>query len=165
MMSRASCVGYGKLLESNLVLSLEQWNQHTTQALFRTVSNLTVFCSFTEKKIVLTLLPPTAVDWRDSGAVTDIRKQGDCGACWAITAVETAESAHYISTGNLYNLAESEIITCDETCEMCDGGWPQNAFEWIMDNGGLPLQSYFPYDGSTLYAMTQGIAGNSNTWT
>jgi hypothetical protein len=28
---------------------------------------------------------PTAVDWRQVGAVTDIHTQGSCGACWAIT--------------------------------------------------------------------------------
>lgn len=103
---------------------------------------------------------PNAVDWRDSGAVTDIRAQGACGACWAITAVETVESAHYIGSGSLYNLAETEIITCDTTCEMCNGGWPQNAFEWVMDHGGLPLAKNLPYDGSYLYTLTQALESN-----
>jgi KDEL-tailed cysteine endopeptidase len=107
----------------------------------------------------------TAVDWRDSGAVSAVRTQGDCGACWAITAVETVESAHYMSTGTLYDLAEAEIIACDDTCEMCNGGWPQNAFEWVMEYGGLPLQNSFPYDGSSLSGMTAGIEGTSETWT
>jgi C1A family cysteine protease len=58
---------------------------------------------------------------RDAGAVTGIRTQGDCGACWAVTAVETVESAHFLATGNLYELSESEVIACDESCLMCDG--------------------------------------------
>ena len=105
---------------------------------------------------------PNAVDWRDSGAVTDIRTQGDCGACWAVTAVETVESAHFLSTGKLYTLSESEIIVCDDSCEMCSGGWPQNAFEWVMDHGGLPLESTLPYDAYTLIALTSGLEGESN---
>lgn len=32
---------------------------------------------------------PTSVDWRDLGAVGDVRAQGDCGACWAITGEST----------------------------------------------------------------------------
>ena len=104
---------------------------------------------------------PNAVDWRDSGAVTSVRTQGDCGACWAVTATETVESAHFISTGNLYTLSESEIIVCDESCEMCSGGWPQNAYEYVMDHGGLPLQSNLPYDAYTLLALTSGLEGES----
>jgi len=105
---------------------------------------------------------PNSVDWRDSGAVTDVRTQGECGACWAVTAVETVESAYFIATGTLYTLSESEIIVCDDTCEMCSGGWPQNAFEWVMDHGGIPLQSSLPYDAYTLIALTSGLEGESD---
>ncbi len=108
---------------------------------------------------------PNAVDWRDSGAVTSVRTQGDCGACWAVTAVETVESAHFIATGNLYTLSESEIIVCDESCDMCSGGWPQNAFEWVMEHGGLPLQNTLPYDAYTLLALTSALEGTSNYYT
>mmetsp|Transcript_3703 Transcript_3703/g.8535 ORF Transcript_3703/g.8535 Transcript_3703/m.8535 type:complete len:791 (+) Transcript_3703:66-2438(+) len=108
---------------------------------------------------------PNAVDWRDSGAVTDVRYQGECGACWAITAVETVESAHFIGTGDLYDLSEAEVITCETSCSMCDGGWPQNAFQWVMDHGGLPLSNNFAYDSYTLLEMTYGLSGTSNYWT
>eukprot|EP00980_Cylindrotheca_fusiformis_P008913 scaffold1900_cov123-Cylindrotheca_fusiformis.AAC.39 len=108
---------------------------------------------------------PNAVDWRESGAITEVRYQGDCGACWAITAVETVESAHYIGTGDLYDLSEGEVITCETSCSMCDGGWPQNAFQWVMDHGGLPLASSFEYDSYTLVEMTSGLNGESNYWT
>jgi ferredoxin len=61
----------------------------------------------------------TAVDWRDVGAVTEVHSQGNCGACWAITAVETIESAIYLNKGTLYDLSETEVIVCAEDCEMC----------------------------------------------
>lgn len=70
----------------------------------------------------------TAIDWRDVGAVTDVHSQGSCGACWAITAVETIESANFLSSNSLVDLSETEVIICDDTCEMCNGGWPQNAY-------------------------------------
>ena len=79
--------------------------------------------------------------------------------------METVESAHFISTGKLYELSESEIILCDSSCEMCEGGWPQNAFSWVMEHGGLPLQKSFSYDGDLLYAFTAAIAGESNSYT
>jgi hypothetical protein len=58
---------------------------------------------------------------RDFGAITGVRTQGECGACWAVTAVETVEAAHFLATGTLYELSESEIIACDDSCQMCDG--------------------------------------------
>ena len=70
---------------------------------------------------------PSVVDWRDLGVVTSVQSQGSCGACWAITAVETNKSAYAMYTGNLYDLAlaEAELIVCDNTCDLCEGGWPQ----------------------------------------
>lgn len=68
---------------------------------------------------------PSALDWRAMGVVTAVHSQGSCGACWAITAVETIESANAIATGDLIDLDEEEVIACDGSCEMCNGGWPQ----------------------------------------
>ena len=104
---------------------------------------------------------PDSVDWRDMGVVTSVHSQGSCGACWAITAVETIESANAIKTGNLIDLSESEVITCDDTCLGCDGGWPQNAFEYAINQNGLPSESDWSYDGDFLLALTYALSGDS----
>lgn len=106
---------------------------------------------------------PSAVDWRKIGAVTSIHSQGSCGACWAITAVETIESANYIANGELLDLSEQEIIICDDSCEMCSGGWPQNAYEYVMENNGLPKET--GYDGDLLMTMTLVKEGQSDELT
>lgn len=100
---------------------------------------------------------PTALDWRDFGAVTEVRRQGDCGACWAITAVETIESAYFIGTGSLLDLSESEVIACTDSCNMCYGGWPQDGYDYVMGMGGIPLANDWAYDGDTLLAVTQEL--------
>ena len=69
-----------------------------------------------------------------------------------------------MSTGNLYDLSETEVIVCDDSCEMCSGGWPQNAFEWAMGQGGLKLYNSFPYDASSLLAMSEGLEGGNDYW-
>lgn len=106
---------------------------------------------------------PSSIDWRKIGAVTSIHSQGSCGACWAITAVETIESANYIATGELLDLSEQEIIICDDSCEMCSGGWPQNAYEYAMENNGLPKET--GYDGDLLMTMTMVKEGQSDELT
>jgi hypothetical protein len=105
---------------------------------------------------------PTAIDWRDHGAVTAVRSQGSCGACWAITAVETMESAVFLATGKLYDLSETEVIVCeDKGTEMCSGGWPQNAFDYVIDKGGLPLSNSLRYDADGLLEMSEAKAENA----
>lgn len=94
--------------------------------------------------------------------MTDVHSQGSCGACWAITAVETVESAHYITTGQLYDLAETEVIVCEAKCEMCAGGWPQEAFDYVIANNGLPLESDITYNADFLLLVSEHVAGNSD---
>jgi C1A family cysteine protease len=98
---------------------------------------------------------PLMVDWRAVGAVTDVHSQGSCGACWAITAVETVESANYLGTGTLVDLSETEVIVCTEETEWCSGGWPQSAFEYIINQKGVPLESDLPYDANYLLSLTE----------
>lgn len=105
---------------------------------------------------------PNSIDWRQLGAVTEVRAQDNCGACWAITAVETLESAMYLATGDLMTLSETEVILCNEDCEMCAGGWPENAFDYVMENSGIPLQDDLAYDGEYLYKITSVLAGESD---
>jgi len=108
---------------------------------------------------------PSSVDWRNMGAVTEVHSQGNCGACWAITAVETIESAYYISTGNLVDLAETEVIACEDSCEMCNGGWPQNAYDYVNEQKGLPLENTLSYDGDFLLELSYYAAGESDELT
>jgi C1A family cysteine protease len=39
---------------------------------------------------------PASIDWRDHNAVNPIRDQGNCGSCWAFSAVGAMESRAFI---------------------------------------------------------------------
>ena len=106
-----------------------------------------------------------AIDWRKIGAITDVHSQGSCGACWAITATETIEAVNFISTGELRDLSETEIIVCEDSCQMCNGGWPQNAYDYVEENKGLPSESKSSYNGSFLMTLTTVTLGESDEMT
>ncbi|KAJ1260529.1 hypothetical protein BS78_10G239500 [Paspalum vaginatum] len=91
---------------------------------------------------------PDAVDWRRLGAVTEVKNQGQCGGCWAFSAVAAIEGINEIVTGNLVSLSEQEVIDCDSQDNDCNGGEMQNAFQFVIDNGGIDTEADYPFIGT-----------------
>ncbi|KAI9108958.1 hypothetical protein K1719_020263 [Acacia pycnantha] len=89
---------------------------------------------------------PPSVDWRKKGAVTAIKDQGQCGSCWAFSAVAAVEGINQIKTKKLVSLSEQELVDCDtEQNEGCSGGLMEYAYEFIKRIGGLTTESNYPY--------------------
>lgn len=92
--------------------------------------------------------PAPAIDWRKKGVVNPIRSQGQCGSCWAFSAIAAVESINAIRTGQLYDLSEQELVDCLTYmgCKGCDGGKVDSAFTFIAkDNKGIDSEEDYPY--------------------
>ncbi|XP_007021896.2 PREDICTED: zingipain-1 [Theobroma cacao] len=93
---------------------------------------------------------PTSLDWRENGAVTAVKDQGDCGCCWAFAAVAAVEGINQIKTGKLISLSEQQVLDCSTNGNNhgCGGGSKTDAFQYIMQNGGLTTEDNYPYQAT-----------------
>lgn len=88
-----------------------------------------------------------SMDWREQGAVTAVKNQGQCGSCWAFSAIGSIEGAHFLATGELVELSEQQILRCAHGghCSCQTGGWMEWAFKYVIKVGGVMSEAEEPY--------------------
>ena len=98
------------------------------------------------------------VDWRAN--MSKIKNQGDCGSCYAESAVGTFEAAWSLTTGRIHNFSVQEAIDCSskQGNQGCGGGWMHSVYQWIIDGHGILLDSQDPY-----VAMDQNCSNKSGS--
>ncbi|KAH9194367.1 hypothetical protein AeNC1_003652 [Aphanomyces euteiches] len=77
-----------------------------------------------------------------------VKNQGDCGDCWAFSAVGTSEFAHCIATGEKLDLSEQQVTNCDKASNGCNGGIAPYGIDYVH-NTGVCLESAYPYVSGT----------------
>ncbi|KAK4352117.1 hypothetical protein RND71_027635 [Anisodus tanguticus] len=89
---------------------------------------------------------PDSVDWREKGVLVGVKNQGQCGSCWAFSAVASIEAVNKIVTGNSISLSEQELVDCDTSINSgCKGGLMDYAFKFVINNGGIDTEEDYPY--------------------
>jgi KDEL-tailed cysteine endopeptidase len=113
----------------------------------KTGANNTVGLKCTHRNITVV---PESVDWRTKGAVTEVKNQGQCGSCWAFSTTGAIEGAWKVSGNPLLSVSEEELVQCDKGKDQgCNGGIMENAYDWVIKNGGITSEDLYPYTSGT----------------
>jgi len=91
---------------------------------------------------------PTPVNWDAQGRVQKVKNQGQCGSCWAFSAIGALESADAIKRSASPNdLSEQQLVDCAgaEGNQGCNGGLMNQAFDYLIKFGGSQPTNTYPY--------------------
>jgi len=91
---------------------------------------------------------PRRVNWVEEGIVNPVKNQRQCGSCYIFSALSVIESATALSTGELPNLSEEDVIdNCKRSgCMGCQGGLMPEVFLYAKKNG-ICRTRQCPYNG------------------
>jgi len=113
---------------------------------------------------------PSAFDWRDSGKVSSVKHQYDCGACYSFAAIGNIESKLLIDDAGAYDFSENHAKECNwreitgyenppgNPLGSCDGG-NYSMLASLFSQAGLMLEADDPYDDEDVAcSCTSGCA-------
>jgi cathepsin L len=92
--------------------------------------------------------------------------QGNCGSCWAISAVEAVEAQLMKQNGASTRLSAQALVDCVPNPHKCggtggcDGATGELAYEYMRDHG-IPVDADLPYSGRTTSCGPSFLQGTS----
>lgn len=76
--------------------------------------------------------------------MSSVDNQGECGKDWAMVSAYTVESLYALKVGTLPSLSVQQLVDCSGAYgnEGCNGGYMEQAYWYIIDNGIATTKSY-----------------------
>ena len=94
--------------------------------------------------------------WPNCKSIGEIRDQGSCGSCWAFGAVEAITDRVCIkSDGKLTpHISAEDLVSCCRSCgDGCDGGYPEEAWNYWVHSGIVTGGQYNSKQGCKPYLI------------
>jgi len=84
------------------------------------------------------------VQWANCSTIGTIRDQGHCGSCWAFGCAESLSDRFCIQGKINVTLSPQDLTSCDEGSDGCDGGFPDQAWQYAKKTG-IVTEPCYPY--------------------
>ncbi|GAV08897.1 hypothetical protein RvY_18523 [Ramazzottius varieornatus] len=95
--------------------------------------------------------------WPNCPSISEIRDQGSCGSCWALSTAEVATDRICIaSNGNkqTHISAEDLLSCCTFSCGSgCGGGYPDSAWDYYVSTGIVSGGNFNSNEGCRPYTL------------
>ncbi|MBN2762849.1 MAG: hypothetical protein JXR41_07155, partial [Bacteroidales bacterium] len=93
---------------------------------------------------------PASFDLRNTGNITSVKNQGDCGSCWTFATMAAVESRWLTDGSGSYDLSEDNLNTCHPpfVWAPCDGGNTFISSAYLMRGSGPLSEADDPYSDS-----------------
>lgn len=105
-------------------------------------------------------------NWPNCPTLKEIRDQGNCGSCWAISAVAAMSDRICIasSAAAQVHLATEDLLSCCHLCGFgCSGGYPKMAWEHFKHSGICSGGQYNTQQGCKPYSIEACEHHSNNT--
>ncbi|GAB6019813.1 hypothetical protein CHUAL_001354 [Chamberlinius hualienensis] len=96
--------------------------------------------------------------WPKCPTIKEVRDQGSCASCWAVGAVTTISDRICIhSQGNVQvHISAEDLLSCCGDCGSgCDGGYPENAWDFYLKNGLVTGGNFNTSEGCRPYSFPE----------
>ncbi|XP_075225179.1 cathepsin B-like [Lycorma delicatula] len=93
-------------------------------------------------------------NWPNCKSIKEIKNQGHCGSCWAVSSATTMSDRLCISSKGKFNsdVSAQQIISCSEI-NGCHGGLPYAAWNYFVEHGAVTGGDYHSNDGCQPYLV------------
>jgi len=138
---------------------MSDWTEEEYKRLLGYKPELRTNVSNAEPELLDTSNLEKTMDWREMGAVTKVKNQGQCGSCWAFSTTGSVEGAWEIAGNELTSFSEQQLVDCSKKNNACKGGLMDYAFEYI-ETAPLMTESDYPYKhkkGTCEYEKSKGV--------